>query len=108
MSRHDPSVSLRQMRDHALEVIALVRGRSRGDLDADRLLALALVRLLEIIGEAAARVPAEERVRRPGVPWSSIVSLRNRLIHGYDDIDHDIVWEVVTTDLPALVSGLVV
>ena len=108
MSRHDPSVSLRQMRDHALEVIELVRGRSRGDLDADRLLALALVRLLEIIGEAAARVPAEERARRPGVPWSSIVSLRNRLIHGYDDIDHDIVWEVVTTDLPALVSGLIV
>ena len=108
MSRHDPSVSLRQMRDHALEVIELVRGCSRGDLDADRLLALALVRLLEIIGEAAARVPAEERARRPGVPWSSIVSLRNRLIHGYDDIDHDIVWEVVTTDLPALVSGLVV
>ena len=100
MSRHDPSVSLRQMRDHALEVIELVRGRSRGDLDADRLLALALVRLLEIIGEAAAR--------RPGVPWSSIVSLRNRLIHGYDDIDHDIVWEVVTTDLPALVSALAV
>ena len=52
--------------------------------------------------------PAEERARRPGVPWSSIVSLRNRLIHGYDDIDHDIVWEVVTTDLPALVSGLIV
>ena len=75
---------------------------------ADRLLALALVRLLEIIGEAAARVPAEERARRPGVPWSSIVSLRNRLIHGYDDIDHDIVWEVVTTDLPALVSALAV
>ena len=73
-------------------------GAVAADLDADRLLALALVRLLEIIGEAAARVPAEERARRPGVPWSSIVSLRNRLIHGYDDIDHDIVWKVVTTD----------
>ncbi len=58
MSLHDPLVSLRQMRDHAHEVIELVRGRKRGDLDTDRLLALALARLLEIIGEAAARVPA--------------------------------------------------
>jgi len=49
MSRHDPSVSLRQMRDHAHELAGLVRGRSRGDLDADRLLALAVVRLLEIM-----------------------------------------------------------
>ena len=105
MSRRDPSVSLRQMLDHALEVAELVRGRNRGDLDSDRL-ALALVRLLEIIGEAAARVPAEERARRPGIPWSSIVGLRNRLTHGCDDIDHDIVWGIVTTDLPALVSRL--
>ena len=106
MSRHDPSVSLRQMRDHAHEVAELVRGRTRSDLDADRLLALAVVRLLEIVGEAAARVPAEERARRPGVPWSSIVGLRNRLIHGYDDVDHDIVWAIVTTDIPLLVAQL--
>ena len=106
MSRHDPTASLRQMRDHAHEVVALMRGRTRGDLDSDRLLALAVVRLLEIIGEAAARVPAQERVRRPGVPWSSIVGLRNRLIHGYDDVDYDIVWEIVTSDIPSLISQL--
>ena len=67
------------MRDHAHEVVEhglarealddeLVRGRSRSDLDSDRLLAPAVVRLLEIIGEAASRVPAEEQARRPGVP----------------------------------------
>jgi uncharacterized protein with HEPN domain len=94
------------MRDHAHEVIELVRGRTRRDLDSDRLLALALVRLLEIIGEAAGRVPPEEQARRPDVPWPSIVGLRNRLIHGYDNIDHDIVWQIVTTDLPALVLEL--
>ena len=105
MSRHDPSVSLRHMRDHAHELVDIVRGRSRGDLDTD-LLALAVVRLLEIIGEAAARVPAEERDLRAGIQWSSIVGLRNRLIHGYDDIDHDIVWEIATVDIPALVALL--
>ena len=94
------------MRDHANEAVALVRGRSRSDLDSDRLLALALVRLLEIIGEAAGRVPTDEQARRPGVPWPAIVGLRNRLIHGYDNIDHDIVWQIVTTDLPALVVEL--
>ncbi|MEP7118342.1 MAG: HepT-like ribonuclease domain-containing protein [Acidobacteriota bacterium] len=94
------------MREHARELLTLMRGRSRTDLDADRVLALAVVRLLEIIGEAAARVPVEERERRPEIPWSSIVGLRNRLIHGYDDVDHDIVWATVSTDLPVLVSKL--
>ena len=94
------------MHDHALELVALMRGRSRGDLDSDRLLALAVVRLLEIVGEAAARVPVEERARRPEIPWSSIVGLRNRLIHGYDDVDHDIEWAIVSTDLPTLVAQL--
>jgi Protein of unknown function DUF86 len=57
-------------------------------------------------GEAAGRVPPEEQARRPSVPWSSIVGLRNRLIHRYDDIDHDIVWQIVTVDLPAVVVEL--
>jgi len=106
MSRHDPSVSLRHMRDHAHELLTLMHGRSRGDLDTDRVLALAVVRLLEIIGEAAARVPVAERERRHEIPWSAIVGLRNRLIHGYDDVDLDIVWAIVSTDLPTLVSRL--
>ena len=106
MSRRDPAISLRQMRDHAQEVIELVRERSRSDLDSDRLLALALVRLLEINGEAASRVSADEQARRPHIPWSSIVGLRNRLIHGYDHIDYDIVWQIVTKDLQLLTSEL--
>jgi uncharacterized protein with HEPN domain len=106
LSRRDPTISLRQMRDHAQEAVDLIRGRGRSDLDSDRLLALALVRLLEIIGEAAGRVPADEQALRPGVPWPSIVGLRNRLIHGYDNIDYDIVWAIVTNDLPTLALEL--
>ena len=102
MSRRDPAASLQQMRDHAREAIELVRGRTRSDLDSDRLLGLALVRLLEIVGEAAGRIPTDEQARRPGVPWPSIIGLRNRLIHGYDNIDYDIVWQIVTTDLALL------
>ncbi len=106
MSRRDPLIALRQMRDHAREAIELVRNRPRRELDADRVFGLALVRLLEIVGEAAARVGEQQRERWPSIPWKPIVGLRNRLIHGYDEVDFDVVWSVVVTDLPALVREL--
>jgi uncharacterized protein with HEPN domain len=65
------------MVDHAREAVEMARGKTRADLDANRQLNLALVRLLEIIGEAASRMPEDERTRYPGVPWPQIVSLRN-------------------------------
>jgi uncharacterized protein with HEPN domain len=64
------------------------------------------VRLLEIVGEAASRVPAGERAKYSGIPWAQIVGLRNRLIHGYDNVDFDILWQIVTQDLPPLVAEL--
>jgi uncharacterized protein with HEPN domain len=106
MSRHDPLVSVRQMLDHAREATAMVRGRSRAELDTDRQLNLALVRLVEIVGEAAARVPEDFRQRYSQVPWRQTVALRNRLIHGYDVIDFDILWVILRQDLPALIETL--
>jgi uncharacterized protein with HEPN domain len=104
--RHDPAISLRQMLDHAVEALEMAEGRSRADLDRNRMLNLALVRLLEILGEAAARVPAEERDCRPGIPWGTLIGLRNRLIHAYDQVDFDILWQILSTDLPSLVQEL--
>ena len=106
MSHHDPMVRLRHMLSHTREVVAMTRGKVRGDLDSDRQLNLALVRLLEIVGEAAARVPAEEREKYPQIPWLDIVGLRNRLIHGYDSVDFDILWQIVQQDLPLLIQSL--
>jgi uncharacterized protein with HEPN domain len=94
------------MLDHAREAVALTQGKARADLDDDRLLELALVRLLEIVGEAASRVPKEECALYPEIPWPQIVSLRNRLIHGYDAVDKDILWQVVVHDLPRLIAAL--
>jgi uncharacterized protein with HEPN domain len=94
------------MLDHAREAIEMIQGRKRADLDHDRQFNLALVRLLEIIGEAAKRVPEAQRTRIPEIPWAQIVSLRNRLIHGYDEVDFDILWQIVTRDLPNLVATL--
>ena len=94
------------MLDHAEEAVALSRGKTRGDLDADRLLNLALVRLLEIVGEAANRIPPDARNLYPEIPWYQIIGLRNRLIHGYDSVDYDILWQIVTADFPPLVDSL--
>lgn len=90
------------MHAHACEAVDLLAGRQRADLDNDRVLALALVRLMEIVGEAAARLSKEVTEAHPDVPWPEIVGLRNRLIHGYDSVDHDILWHVLADDLPAL------
>ena len=106
MSRHDDSVSLQHMLDHAREAVAFIHNRSRSDLDADRMLSLALVRLAEIIGEAANRVSKPRRRRHPEIPWAQIVGLRNRLVHGYDTIDLDLLWQILTVDLLELITKL--
>ncbi len=109
MSRHDELIRLRHMRDHAAEAIAMTKGKKRDDLTTDRLLELALVRLMEIIGEAAGRISPATRAQLPDIPWSDVVAMRNRLIHGYDSVDHDILWDTIVHDLPSLqmaVDGL--
>jgi len=105
MSKDDP-VRLRHMLDSASEAFELIRDKSRADLDTNRVLSLALVRLLEIVGEAANKVNASTRKEIPDIPWSQIVSLRHRLIHGYDTIDMDILWKILTADLPDLIKQI--
>ena len=106
MSRHDDAVRLHHMLDHAREAIHMASGRTRPDLDSDRQFALAMTRLLEILGEAAARVSETGRQTWPTIPWAKIVGLRNRLIHGYDKVDFDILWTTVVDDLPPLATAL--
>ena len=99
-------VRLRHMLEYAREAVELIKGKSRESLDSERLLGLALVRLMEILGEAANRVSLEYQSRHPSIPWSQIVSLRNRLIHGYDSVDMDILWQILKHDLPGLIEEL--
>ena len=106
MTRHEDEVRLRHIIDHGREAVDMLRGRTRQDLESDRQLNLAIVRLLEIVGEAASRTTAATRSSLPGIPWPEIVGLRNRVIHGYDSVDLDIVWETVTSDLPPLIQEL--
>lgn len=106
MTRHDDTLRLRHILDHAREAMQLSSGKTRADLDTERLLNLGLTRLLEIVGKAAARASDEMRGRYPQIPWPQIVALRNRLIHGYDQVDLDILWTIIQSDLPPLVREL--
>ena len=106
MSRDDPQVRLRHMLAYAREAVELMRNRKREDLDTDRTLGLAILRCVEIVGEAAGRIPATLRRRYPRIPWAQIISMRNRLIHGYDIVDYAIVWSTVADDLPPLIVEL--
>lgn len=99
-------VRLRHMLDSGREAISYAQGRQRTDLDHDRMLVHALVRCIEIIGEAASSTSAECRAEIATIPWSDIVGMRNRLIHAYFDIDLDLVWNTVEDDLSPLVAEL--
>jgi uncharacterized protein with HEPN domain len=94
------------MRDYAHQAVDAIRGRSREDLDRDAVLAAALERFIEIIGEAASRVSATRQAATPGIPWRQIVGMRNRLVHGYGAVDRNVLWDVVHDDLPDLIAKL--
>jgi uncharacterized protein with HEPN domain len=94
------------MLDAARKAVGFAAGRQRQDLDTYELLSLALVRLIEVIGEAARSVSEQLRTQHPEVPWKAIIGTRDRLIHGYFDVDLDIVWEIVSADLPDLIPRL--
>jgi uncharacterized protein with HEPN domain len=106
MSRHDDRITLRQMVDHIEEAVAIAQGRTRADVESDRLLFLALLKLVEIVGEAATRVSAPMQAAHPEFPWRGIIGTRNRLVHGYDSVDRDILWDIVTLDFPPLIPRL--
>ncbi len=106
MTRHDDIVRLRHMLDHAQEARAMASGCTRQTLSQDRKLELALVRLIEVVGKAASRVSAGTREKHPEVPWRETSSMRNRLIHGYDEVDLDVLWNTVQHDLPSLIAVL--
>ena len=106
MSQPDDQFRLRHMLDHAREAVVMIEDRTRADLDRNRMLELALVRLVEIIGEAATRIGHECQARYPNIPWPHVIGTRHRLAHGYDKVDLDVLWDTVTEDLPPLIAEL--
>ena len=97
---------LRHMLDATCEALSFVSGKTRVDVISNRILVLALIQLLEIIGEAANGISDELRNNHREIPWNSIIKMRHRLIHGYFDVDEDIIWQTISNDLPLLRKNL--
>jgi len=102
----DDTVRLRHILDAAKEALSFISGKSRSDLNTDRMLVLSLVKEIEIIGEAAGKVSGETRGKYNTIPWLDMIDMRNHLIHIYFEIDLDILWDTVIKDLLPLVSEL--
>ena len=99
-------IRIRHMLDAINEALAFTKGKNRDDLDKDRMLTLAIIKELEIIGEAASKLTPELKSMQSNIPWLDIVGMRNRLTHGYFDIDLDRVWDTVLEDLEPLCASL--
>ena len=94
------------MLDAASEIHQYVQSSTREDLDKDRKLVHSLVRLFEIIGEAASQISDELRENVIEIPWFIIIGMRNRLIHAYFEINLDVVWRTSKDDIPSLIEEL--
>jgi uncharacterized protein with HEPN domain len=98
---------LRDMLENARLARQFMQGKTHEDLTRDAMLAYAVVRALEVVGEAANRVTPEAMAALPGLQWSNMIGMRNRLVHGYDNINYEIVWNVVQEDLASLIETLI-
>lgn len=101
MSR-DPCLHLDDLIEAADHAMQFGAGLQRADCQPGNMAFEAIVRQIEIIGEAAAHLPEDIRRQAPDIPWENLIGMRNRLIHGYFAVDPDIVWSVVQDKLPGL------
>ena len=104
--RDEDRIRLKHMIEACEAAVHFVTGRTREDLDRDRMLFFAVVRAVEIIGEAASKVSEGTRTVHNDIPWSAIAGMRNRLVHAYFDIDANIVWVAATEEIPVLLAQL--
>ena len=102
MSPRSVALLLEDMRERIGRIETFLSGLERDAFLRDARTSDAVVRNLEVIGEAASRLPAEFRASCPDVPWGRIVGLRNRVVHAYFDVDLELVWTIVETELPRL------
>ena len=104
MSRRDPKVTLQQVAEHARRAQELYSHNSLAELLADWQKRAAFERVMEVLGEAVKRLPAELTARYPSVDWRGIAGMRDRVSHGYDAIDYDLLWQAVETQVPQLIG----
>ena len=98
-----PGSFLQDILDSAAKVASYTRGMTQEAFEGNGMAYDAVIRNLELIGEAAKQVPQDLRESTPAIPWRMICGFRDHLAHAYFGLDNDTVWEVVTAELPGLV-----
>lgn len=106
MSRRDDWVRLADILEHARLALDLGGGRTLGDFESDRHMRAGIERYVEIIGEAANHLSVETKAVFPDVPWTKIIATRHIIVHGYDTVRPDILWEIVHDHLAALADAI--
>lgn len=104
MSKHDHRVTLRQIIEYVHHAQALCANQSAAQIESSWRDALALERVMEVLGEAVKRLPEEIVRRYPQVPWRLVAGMRDKISHGYDTVDYQTLWDAVRNDLPTLLT----
>jgi uncharacterized protein with HEPN domain len=102
----DDRLHLEQMLDAARRVNRLAHEWGRRDFDDEDVVQLASLQLIQRLGEAASRLTADFRAAHPEFPWTEMIGLRNRIVHSYDDVDPDIIWQVASADVEPVIAAL--
>jgi len=102
----DDELYLYHMLETARKAANKTRGISRDAYDEDETLRLALAHLVQILGEAARHISSETQAAHPEIAWREIIGMRHKIVHDYMNLDEDVLWEVVTQDLPPLIAAL--
>lgn len=106
MTQHDDSLYLTHMLESAQKALLFVKDKTRADYDADEVLRLALVHLIQTIGEAARNISKTFQDEHPEIAWKPIMGIRHRIVHNYADVDDQVIWKTLTDDLPPLIQQL--
>lgn len=102
--RPDDRIRLQHVADALEAAIGFAQGRTRSDLDTNRMLLFALIHAIQIVGEAASKISIELRSEYADMPWVEIIGMRHKLVHAYYDVNHDILWATVTKSAPELLA----
>ena len=108
MSSRSVRLYLNDVAQACQDILAFTTGMQSGDdLQNDRRTMLAVIRCLEIIGEAARQIPLHYQEQNPSIPWWELISFRNVMAHEYFGVDYDIVWDVIQTEIPPLLEKII-
>jgi uncharacterized protein with HEPN domain len=106
MSHNEDAVYVGHMLDMTRRAVKAIETKTRAKYDKDDILRLGLTHLVQVIGEAARKVSVKFQREHPEIPWRKIIGMRHRIVHDYMRVDEDILWQVVTNDLPKLLPLL--